>query len=592
MTASLRRAARNASYEQLAARAPRLAFALFRPRAFIVLACRRAFERRQVAAELGALEWRPLHAPAPDSRELVAVEQPSDYAKMVLSELNLVHHIAGARETVLTGPERSSAEREAKISYLNLLVRERRVDRVRWFTELARVERLQGHALIAATYDLRVMRWLGGDVSGALPFTTATLEEHGFEEEAAAARALYGPKRDRRRLAREVLGRQRGRWRLNPAPEMACDIVDRRAPSPLVTVVVSLYATGDKLSRFLKMLSQQTMFAQGSVEVIFIDSASPHQERAIIDSDPTRLPYIYIRTLKRETIQAAWNRALRHARGTYLIFMGVDEGLRPDGLALLVDALERNPDANWAMADSLVNRVDRRGTPDQDVMLYDRRGYRRPLSTLESTYVAYVGGLYRRRLHDSFGYYDPRFRAAGDTEFKNRVLPSLTVTRVPETLGVFNDYPEDRMSAHPRAEIEDLRAWYIHREPAALSTSYSLEELRELLRCALGYRKCYTEHISLDVDVALAAAKEIARCTEEEADVLRVRQVAGLQTEVRSLELWEHGGGQDGARLASDVLRRIEKILNFVRQDIGVEPLSNIFHDNRFEQHHWSWSER
>ena len=42
---------------------------------------------------------------------------------------------------------------------------------------------------------------------------------------------------------------------------------------------------------------------------------------------------------------------------------------------------------------------------------------------------------------------------------------------IPQTLGVFLNYPEERTTASPKAEIEDLRAWYLHRTVAGLASA-------------------------------------------------------------------------------------------------------------------------
>ena len=58
-------------------------------------------------------------------------------------------------------------------------------------------------------------------------------------------------------------------------------------------------------------------------------------------------------------------------------------------------------------------------------MPYDRRKYQQDLVYLETCYLSWVGALYRRSIHDRFGYYDGSFRGAGDTEFKSRILPFI-----------------------------------------------------------------------------------------------------------------------------------------------------------------------
>ena len=84
---------------------------------------------------------------------------------------------------------------------------------------------------------------------------------------------------------------------------------------------------------------------------------------------------------------------------------------------------------------------------------------------------------------------------------------------VPRTLGVFNNYPEERTTAHPRAEIEDLRAWYLWRTPAGMRHAFAdrpAEEAVALLRTALNYRKSFCGHLSSDFEIADALARSLA----------------------------------------------------------------------------------
>ena len=246
------------------------------------------------------------------------------------------------------------------------------------------------------------------------------------------------------------------------------------------------------------------------------------------------------------------------------------------------------------MADSIVTAVDRDGIFDRDVMPYDRAGYRHEWHYLDCTFLSYVGGLYRRRIHETCGYYDETFRAAGDTEFKNRVLPFIKSRHIAKPLGVFNDYPGERMTQHPRAEIEDLRAWYLHRTPGGVSYAFDSrppEDVIELLRDALGYNKSYFAHVSTDVELARHLGAHLARrgtdWTELDAALGRLLAL------YRGLDLLRDGGAKTPDRIAfvrdcwnvARIRSELRRLLH-----LSEPPPLDIFNDNRYEQHYWSWS--
>src|SRR5438477_586064 len=83
---------------------------------------------------------------------------------------------------------------------------------------------------------------------------------------------------------------------------------------------------------------------------------------------------------------------------------------------------DQNPGIDWVQGTAIITEVNRTGGFVRDVMAYNRRFDNAVLHYLDTCYIGYAGALYRRSLHDRVGYYDDRFRAAGDTEFKNRAM--------------------------------------------------------------------------------------------------------------------------------------------------------------------------
>jgi len=287
----------------------------------------------------------------------------------------------------------------------------------------------------------------------------------------------------------------------------------------------------------------------------------------------------------------AWNRGIALARAPYLSFLGVDEAVVPHCLETLAAELDADPSLDWVQGNSIVTNVDTHGTRTSDLMLYDRTGYRQDLAYLETCYLSWVGALYRRSIHDRFGYYDSRFRAAGDTEFKNRVLPFINSKSLPQTLGMFLNYPEDRTTHHPRAEIEDLRAWYLHRTPAGVEYAFGHRDpadVAKLFMDCLGYRKSYCQHTSTDVEYGDHLAAYLAKvCPTSPALAYSAANRRVLEL-YRSLDYLENLS--IGAALRASV-RSQRLLLQQRRAQVpnGLVPHYEIFNDNRYEQHSWLW---
>lgn len=470
--------------------------------------------------------------------------------------------------------------------------------RCNFWSEIGRIEAVLNNKKFSVTYDLRVLRLIGADVYGRVQGIISTLNEVGHPQEALAVKAMYEEPQKSVKTVRKYLQESFNRNRIKTPvpPEM---FIDHRFGVPKVAIIISLYNAASKLEFFITTLCQQELVKKSaeSVEFIFIDSGSPTEEKEIIAArlEDKNFNAVYIRSAERETIQAAWNRGVLSARAPYLVFLGVDETLYPDALEKLKEGLDKNPSVDWVMSNSLVTNVDERGVFVGDVMAYDRSGAHKEMFHLESCYVAYVGGMYRKSIHERFGFYDETFRGAGDTEFKNRVLPQINVLFIPETLSLFLNYPEERTTASPMAEIEDLRAWYIYRSPGGIRYAFekaSSEEIFRLLMKALGYRKSYCGHISSDIEYAKYLADYLMERNYEKDRVSTLASdLGGMLKILRSLELTQKVPASIGC--AALIFSAWMKFCLFERKHRKLfpeaQPVYAILNDNRFEQHSWLW---
>lgn len=470
--------------------------------------------------------------------------------------------------------------------------------RCNFWQEIARLERILGNELMAVTYELRILRLLGDDRLGLLPSVLDTLNKNGFSKEAEVAEAIFASTNQSEERVYSYLKAsfQRNLVRQEKPWQLMED--QRNVAVPKVSVIVSLYKAASKLNFFLTALSQQTLLKQGHVEIILVDSGSPTNEREVVAAylAHTSLNAVYARSSERETIQSAWNRGIGLARGPYLVFLGVDETLYPEALETLASQLDENPNIDWVMANSLVTSVEENGVFASDIMSYTRDGGSKDHTYLETCYLSWVGGMYRSSLHTRFGYYDETFAAAGDTEIKNRILPHINVKFIPQVLGLFLNYPDGQTTASPRAEIEDLRAWYAHRAPGGIRYAYenrSNEELLKQMHLALGYRKSYCGHMSSDIEYATNITKYLKTKIPNLAIANEVLPLyEKMLAQLRELEF---------ANTTPDLLRSMLLLIKAWRTATGYQkmcrvrfksnawPCFSVFNDNRYEQHSWLW---
>lgn len=470
--------------------------------------------------------------------------------------------------------------------------------RCNFFLEIANYERKLGNELIAVTYELRVLRLIGDDRFQLLPQVIDTLKKHNFSHEAEAAAAMFGSSIDsEKQVYRYLKSAYSQNLTLENKPWIIFE--DHRSKNVTkVSVIVSLYNAADKLSNFLTALSCQTLIKNNQVEIILVDSGSPSDEKKVLDTflDHTKLNVLYARSPERETIQAAWNRGIGEANGPYLVFLGVDETLYPDALEILATSLDGDSKLDWIMANSLVTAVDDSGCLNYDIMSYDRTGATKDHVYLETCYLSWVGGMYRKSIHERFGYYDESFGASGDTEFKNRILPYINVNFIPKVLGLFLNYPDGQTTASPKAEIEDLRAWYIHRTGGGIRYAYenrSSEDVCLQLYRSLGYRKSYCSHMSTDIQYGKQILDYLSKKNKLGHLKNLIPDLADMLNSLIDLEILLKP--EDNRfiiflkliKIRYKFFRWQKKHRNELKSNAS--PDYKIFNDNRYEQHSWLW---
>jgi glycosyltransferase involved in cell wall biosynthesis len=452
---------------------------------------------------------------------------------------------------------------------------------------------------VTATYQIRAMRALGEDRFGDLPKVLKILTEKGFVKEAEAIAAIYGSGADRDTRCLNLIEKARQAHLQNPADEQYEIWDDRRDQSHYrATIIVSLYKAAEKLPFFLRTLQHQTLIKRGEAEVVLVDSGSPGNEYEVFQQLAPELgyPILYARSPQRETIQAAWNRGIKLARSPYLAFLGVDETILPECLEILARELDQDASLDWVIGHSLVTNVDRQGSWVSDIMAYDRTGYEQDLVYLETCYLSWVGALYRKSIHDRCGYYDQSFRGAGDTEFKNRVMPYIKSKFVDRNLGLFWNYPDERTTQSPAIEIEDMRAWYLHRTLSGVKYAFSQrspEEAENLLYHCLGYRKSYCHHTSTDLDQAYNLALYLRSVSPESSALKYFDGINSLLNSYRALD-WMPKLSQftpfslmlETRKLTQAVQQEHQKLW---QGDHRNAPQYKIFNDNRHEQHAFLW---
>jgi glycosyltransferase involved in cell wall biosynthesis len=215
-----------------------------------------------------------------------------------------------------------------------------------------------------------------------------------------------------------------------------------------VSAICSVRNGQDFLRGRLEDLMAQTLYKRGELEIIVVNSASTDTTGAILEreylSDIT-----LIQTPFRESMYAAWNRAIKLAKGAYIIPANVDDRLREDACEVMADYLDAHDAVDMVCPDSYVTSVANASWPDGLTEL----GSEPPYTTGRLDFVnsphpqtvqCRIGNtpMWRKSLHAAIGYLDVSYLIAGDYEWALRLeAHKREIAWIPDVLGLFYFHP-------------------------------------------------------------------------------------------------------------------------------------------------------
>jgi glycosyltransferase involved in cell wall biosynthesis len=193
--------------------------------------------------------------------------------------------------------------------------------------------------------------------------------------------------------------------------------------SPRLSIVVATWQAAATLERCLASIIEQEFDDR---ELVIADGASTDGTADILRANEHHIAWW--KSEKDDGIYDAWNKALAHARGEYVCFLGADDAWADRrALSRLFDAIG---DVEYDVVTSIGRSTDSgsgRSFEFGSAFDYRRIGPR--------TVVCHPGLLHRRTLFEQHGLFDTRYRIAADLDFLLR-LPSDTRALHVDTVSV------------------------------------------------------------------------------------------------------------------------------------------------------------
>lgn len=186
----------------------------------------------------------------------------------------------------------------------------------------------------------------------------------------------------------------------------------------IASILISLYKSEEYIATLLKNVLEQSVFHQCEVQIISIDP-TPSELDLLIKFDSAFKNVNLEISDERISIYDAWNRMIKNSTAQFITNMNADDLRSKDSILLQSEYLNRNPWVDLVYQDFFYAREH--GFSWEDLTKVNARSN---LSTV-SLYSLVVNGInpphnspmWRRSLHDSFGYFSESFKSAGDIDF-------------------------------------------------------------------------------------------------------------------------------------------------------------------------------
>ncbi len=249
----------------------------------------------------------------------------------------------------------------------------------------------------------------------------------------------------------------------------------REAKDYRVGALVSTYNSERFIKSCLEDLTAQTIYQQGELEIVVVDSASPQGEWAVVEAFAADHPHVVaIRSWQRESMYRAWNRAVPLARAELLTNANTDDRRRHDSLQIMADVLRQQPELDLVYADSAVSTVENQPFVDNP----QTRIWRCPEYWAPSVLLYYHFGpqpLWRRAVHRKIGYYDEAWRLIGDYDFNLRFAQRCKARHLPQVLGSYLEHESAQSFRDQSMARENRQFWQQHRRRETILALYEIQ---------------------------------------------------------------------------------------------------------------------
>lgn len=227
----------------------------------------------------------------------------------------------------------------------------------------------------------------------------------------------------------------------------------------------SLYK-GDKfIQGYIEDMLKQSLFDK--IEFIFLDCSSPENEKNYIIPLTQKYSNIkYYRLDNDPGLYPAWNIAVKKCSANIIGNWNIDDRKNSNSFEILLKAFDRNPELDIVYGITYVSNIENEKYEDNDYSkIYPCLPH--SLKNLLMNNSPHCMPLWKKNLHDKFGYFDESYKTASDGDMWLRCcVGGAMIGMVNHPVGLYYHNPSGR-STDPKtlvemvAEVQSMRQKYI-----------------------------------------------------------------------------------------------------------------------------------
>lgn len=233
----------------------------------------------------------------------------------------------------------------------------------------------------------------------------------------------------------------------------------------LCSLFCSFYKGEKFVESYLNNILEQNLFDK--IEFIFLNCNSPENEESYILRFANEYTNIkYYKLDKDPGLYAGWNHAISLCSSEIIGNWNIDDRKNKEGLEILLEEFNKKPDVDVVYGFTYVSRIANEKYINN---LYNEIYPYLPHSfnNLLRNNSPHCMPLWRKNLHNKFGYFDTNYESAADGDFWLRcAVGGATIRLVNHPVGLYYENPTGR-STNPEtlqkmvSEVQSMRSKYL-----------------------------------------------------------------------------------------------------------------------------------